>query len=151
VGVDHRVDRRELVLVQLVGPQVGADLGLRQDVGGELVADPVDVLEREEDLLLVRNVDTGDTWHALTPGPACAWGPTCRSPAPSPGGAGSGTPRRSACRWPCPSRFAPFPAPRRGGRSPRLDAAGCPDNAPPRRARIVASPPPPVIWRGIAF
>jgi hypothetical protein len=64
VRVDDRVDRGELILVELVGARIRAHLRLGQDVGRELRADPVDVLQREEDLLLVRNVDTCDTWHA---------------------------------------------------------------------------------------
>src|SRR5690606_32082605 len=67
VGVDVGVDGGELVLVQLVGAQVRVDLRLREDVGGELRADPVDVLEREEDLLPVGDVDTGDTRHVWLP------------------------------------------------------------------------------------
>jgi hypothetical protein len=43
-----------------------------------MLADAVDVLEGEEDLLLVRNVDTRDTWHAEAPltlelGPSRPW------------------------------------------------------------------------------
>src|ERR1051325_9464758 len=82
VGVDVGVDRRELLLVDLVGPLVGVHAGLGQDFSGELRPDPVDVLEGEVDFLAVGDVDTGDTWHwraPLIPEPACAWGPPCRS------------------------------------------------------------------------
>src|SRR5262249_10156687 len=48
-AVDDGVDRRELLLVQLAGAQVGVDRCLREDVMGELRPDPVDVLEGEED------------------------------------------------------------------------------------------------------
>ena len=65
VGVDKGVDRRERVLVELGGAQIRADLRFGQNVGRELGADPVDVLEGEEDLLFVGHIDAGDTWHGL--------------------------------------------------------------------------------------
>jgi hypothetical protein len=65
--VDDGADRTQLLVVELARKGVRFDPGLLQDVGGELRADAVDVLQGVQDLLLFGDVDAGDAGHGDAP------------------------------------------------------------------------------------
>src|SRR2546423_3648163 len=65
VGVDPRPQAGDLLLGQVPHPGVGRDLGGRADHLGARQPDPEDVGERDFEPLLARDVDPGDTCHAV--------------------------------------------------------------------------------------
>src|SRR5258705_11829339 len=65
VAVDHLADLQHLLIAQLRDPTVIGNLDLRQDVGGILLANAMDVLERYQHALVGRNVHAGNTGHGL--------------------------------------------------------------------------------------
>ena len=67
VGVDGAGEGRDLLIVEITGLCVRVDADLEEDGCGELGSDAVHVLQGVVDLLVVRDINTGDTWHCETP------------------------------------------------------------------------------------
>ena len=65
VAVDHFADLQHFLVAQLRHATVIGNLDLLQDIGGVLLADAMDVLERDQDALVGRNIHTGNTGHGL--------------------------------------------------------------------------------------
>ncbi len=63
VAVDRLADLQHLGVGQLVDAALGRDADLVDDLLGELRADAVDVLQRDDDALVGRDVDASDTGH----------------------------------------------------------------------------------------
>src|SRR5262249_34071383 len=63
VAVDHFADLQNLGVGQLRHPSLGWQMHLLHDLLGLLRADAMDVLERDHDALVGRDVDTSDTGH----------------------------------------------------------------------------------------
>src|SRR6476661_3439538 len=65
VAVDHLTDLQHFLIAQLRNPTVIGNLDLLQDLGRILLADAVDVLERDQHALVGRDVHAGNTGHGL--------------------------------------------------------------------------------------
>src|ERR1700722_4510893 len=65
VGLENFADLADLVLGKLLGHLVRSDAGLRADVPRGGLANPVQVREREHDVLVAGEVDTCDAGHGL--------------------------------------------------------------------------------------
>src|SRR5882757_5300498 len=65
VAVDHLTNLQHFLIAQLRDPTVIGNLDLLQDFGRILLADAVDVLERDQHALVGRNVHAGNTGHGL--------------------------------------------------------------------------------------
>src|SRR4030088_2415291 len=65
VAVDHFADLQHFLIAQLRRAAIIGNLDLLQDVGRILLADAMDVLERDQDALVGRNIHAGNTGHGL--------------------------------------------------------------------------------------
>src|ERR1700704_638170 len=65
VAVDHFADLQHFLIAQLRHAAIIGNLDLLQDVGRILLADAMDVLERDQDALIGRNIHAGNTGHGL--------------------------------------------------------------------------------------
>src|SRR4051794_15630060 len=65
VAVDHFADLQHFLIAQLRHAAIIGNLDLLQDVGRILLADAMDVLERDQDALVGRNIHAGNTGHGL--------------------------------------------------------------------------------------
>src|SRR6266480_2863873 len=65
VAVDHFADLQHFLIAQLRHAAVIGNLDLLQDLGSVSLADTMDVLERDQDALVGRDVHTGNTGHGL--------------------------------------------------------------------------------------
>src|SRR6516165_11303771 len=63
VAVDHFADLQDLLVAQLADATIQRDLHLLHDVPGALLADAMDVLQRDEDALVGRDIHAGNTGH----------------------------------------------------------------------------------------
>src|SRR3984885_9306397 len=63
VAVDHFADLQDLLIAQLADAAILGDLHLLDDVGRALRADAMDVLERDQDALVGRDIHAGNTGH----------------------------------------------------------------------------------------
>src|ERR1700716_1037870 len=67
VAVDHFTDLQHFLIAQLIDPTFFGNLDLLHDLGGILLADSMDVLERDQDALVGRDIYTGNTGHEVSP------------------------------------------------------------------------------------
>src|SRR6266704_1288430 len=65
VAVDHFADLQHFLVAELVDPTVIRNLDLLHDVGRILLANAMDVLERDQDALVGRDIHAGNTGHGL--------------------------------------------------------------------------------------
>src|SRR5882762_4487103 len=65
VAVDHFADLQHFLIAQLRHPAVIGNLDLLQDLGSVSLADAMDVLERDQDALVGRDIHAGNTGHGL--------------------------------------------------------------------------------------
>src|SRR2546430_2289799 len=65
VAVDHFADLQHFLVGELADAAIQGDLHLLDDLGRILLADAVDVLERDQDALVGRDVPTGNTGQGL--------------------------------------------------------------------------------------
>ncbi len=56
-------DRLNLAVSKLVGLKVGVDFKLGKNLGGGSMTHSIDIGKRYLDRFVVRNVNSGDTWH----------------------------------------------------------------------------------------
>src|ERR1044071_6570533 len=75
IAVDHFTDLQDFLVGQLRHPTLHRDVDLRHDVLGVLLADAMDVLERDDDALVGRNIHACNSGHDFTPVPAGAAAP----------------------------------------------------------------------------
>src|ERR1700676_4418707 len=61
VAVDHFADLQHFLIAQLRDPAIVRNLDLLQDVGCILLADAMNVLERDQHALVGRNIHAGNT------------------------------------------------------------------------------------------
>src|SRR6202048_2347086 len=78
VAVDHFTDLQHFLIAQLRHAAIIGNLDLLEDVGRILLADAMDVLERDQDALVGRDIHAGNTGHGLLScrrslGPAVLW------------------------------------------------------------------------------
>src|SRR5580693_3801743 len=67
VAVDHFADLEHFGVAQLADAAIQRDLRLLHDLGRALLADAMDVLQRDQHALVGRNVHAGNTGHAVSP------------------------------------------------------------------------------------
>src|SRR5450432_3844106 len=65
VAVDHFADLQHFLVAQLRHAAVIGNLDLLQNLGRVLLADAMDVLERDQDALVGRDIHAGNTGHGL--------------------------------------------------------------------------------------
>src|SRR3982074_1706304 len=65
VAVDHFADLQNFLVAELADAALGGNLHLLDDLGRVLLADAMDVLERDQDALVGRDIHTGNTGHGL--------------------------------------------------------------------------------------
>src|SRR5260221_4319713 len=65
VAIDHFADLQNFLIAELADATLGGDLHLLDDLGRVLLADAMDVLERDQDALVGRDIHTGNTGHGL--------------------------------------------------------------------------------------
>src|SRR5947207_861157 len=65
VAIDHFADLKNFLIAELADATLGGDLHLLDDLGRVLLADAMDVLERDQDALVGRDIHTGNTGHGL--------------------------------------------------------------------------------------
>src|SRR5262249_35424048 len=65
VAVDHFADLKHFLVAQLADPALFGNLHLLYDVGRDLGADAMDVLQRDQYALVGGNIDAGNTGHSL--------------------------------------------------------------------------------------
>src|SRR6266481_4572692 len=65
VAVDHFADLQNFLIAQLSDAAISRDLNLLHDFGRALLADAMDVLKRDQDALVGRDVHAGNTGHGL--------------------------------------------------------------------------------------
>src|SRR6266403_5108961 len=65
VAVDHFADLQHFLIAQLRYAAIIGNLDFLQDVGRILLADAMDVLERDQHALVGRNIHAGNTGHGL--------------------------------------------------------------------------------------
>src|SRR5712671_4677396 len=65
VAIDHFTYLQHLLIAQLRHAAVIGNLDLLHDLGRILLADAVDVLERDQDALVGRDIHAGNTGHGL--------------------------------------------------------------------------------------
>src|ERR1700754_4059351 len=63
VAVDHFADLQHFLVGELADAAIHRDLHLLHDLASVLLADAMDVLKRDQDALVGRDVDAGDTGH----------------------------------------------------------------------------------------
>src|SRR4030088_2822260 len=67
VAVDHFTDLQHFLIAELRDAAIIGNLDLFHDLGGILLADAMDVLERDQDALVGRDIYTGNTGHEVSP------------------------------------------------------------------------------------
>src|SRR5205823_1666581 len=77
VAIDDLADLEHLGIGELRHPPLGREVTLLHDLTGRLRPDSMNVLQRDHDALVGRNIDASDTGHALH---SC-----CRSAEKAPG------------------------------------------------------------------
>src|SRR6266850_2738616 len=65
VAVDHFADLQNFLVAQLADATIHGDLDLFNDLGRVLLADAMDVLERDQNALVGRDIHAGNTGHGL--------------------------------------------------------------------------------------
>src|SRR5881394_1956352 len=65
VAVDHFANLQNFLVAELADATLSGDLYLLDDLGRVLLADAMDVLERDQDALVGRDIHTGNTGHGL--------------------------------------------------------------------------------------
>src|ERR1700731_985108 len=65
VAVNHFTNLQHFLIAQLRDPAINRNLDFVQDVGRILLADTMDVLERDQNALVGRNIHAGNTGHGL--------------------------------------------------------------------------------------
>src|SRR5215213_3782997 len=65
VAVDHFADLQNFLVAQLADATFHGDLDLLDDLGRVLLADAMDVLERDQHALVGRDIHAGNTGHGL--------------------------------------------------------------------------------------
>src|SRR4051794_29291135 len=65
VAVDHFADLQNFLVAQLADATLRRNLDLLHDLGSVLLADAMDVLERDQDALVGRDIHAGNTGHGL--------------------------------------------------------------------------------------
>src|ERR1043165_2668188 len=65
VAVDHFADLQNFLVAELADATLRGNLHLLDDLGRVLLADAMDVLERDQDALVGRDIHTGNTGHRL--------------------------------------------------------------------------------------
>src|ERR1700736_3863688 len=65
VAVDHFADLQDFLIAQLADATIHRDLHLLDDLGSILLADTMDVLERDQNALVGRDIHAGNTGHGL--------------------------------------------------------------------------------------
>src|SRR6185295_17534287 len=65
VAVDHFADLQDFLVAQLADATIRRDLDLLDDLGRVLLADAMDVLERDQNALVGRDIHAGNTGHGL--------------------------------------------------------------------------------------
>src|SRR5712675_975089 len=65
VAVDHFADLQNFLVAELADAPLGGDLHLLHDLGRILLADAMDVLERDQNALVSRDIHAGNTGHGL--------------------------------------------------------------------------------------
>ncbi len=63
IRVNDLVDLCDLLFGQFVRPDIAINLSFRQQVGGKLRTDPVNVLQCVQDLLAIGDIITRNSWH----------------------------------------------------------------------------------------
>src|SRR3978361_1284155 len=63
VAVDDFADLKHFLVAELAAPPLGLNLHLRDDLGRVLLADAMDVLERDQDALVGWDIHAGNTGH----------------------------------------------------------------------------------------
>src|ERR1700731_3221013 len=79
VTVDHFTDLQYFLIAELRHPAVIRNLDLFQDVGRVLLADAMDILERDQHALIGRNIHAGNTGHGLLSCRRSLWDRPCAS------------------------------------------------------------------------
>src|SRR3982074_1936582 len=65
VAIDHFTNLQHFLVAQLRHPALAGDLDLLHDLGGILLADAMDILKRDQDALVGRDIHAGNTGHRL--------------------------------------------------------------------------------------
>src|ERR1051326_7836459 len=65
VAVDHFADLQDFLVAQLADATILRDLDLLDDLGRVLLADAMNVLERDQNALVGRDIHAGNTGHGL--------------------------------------------------------------------------------------
>src|SRR2546421_3662685 len=65
VAVDHFADLQDFLVAQLADATISRDLDLLDDLGRILLADAMNVLERDQNALVGRDIHAGNTGHGL--------------------------------------------------------------------------------------
>src|SRR6478752_6526051 len=65
IAVDHFTNLQHFLIAQLRDTAINGNLHLVQDLGRVLLADAMDVLERDQNALVGRDIHTGNTGHGL--------------------------------------------------------------------------------------
>src|SRR3984885_15183884 len=65
VAVDHFTNLQHFLIAELVDAAIFWNLDLLHDLGRVLLADAMDVLERDQDALVSRDIHAGNTGHGL--------------------------------------------------------------------------------------
>src|ERR1700726_1737307 len=65
VAVDHFTDLQHFLIAQLRDAAINGNLDLLHDLGRVPLADAMDVLERDQNALVGRNIHAGNTGHGL--------------------------------------------------------------------------------------
>src|SRR5258708_29417022 len=65
VAIDHFTNLQPFLIAQLRDAAISRNLDLLDDVGRILLADAMDVLKRDQDALVGRDIHTGNTGHRL--------------------------------------------------------------------------------------
>src|ERR1700733_274013 len=65
VAVDHFTNLKDFLIAELIDAAIFWNLDLLHDLGRVLLADAMDVLERDQDALVSRDIHAGNTGHGL--------------------------------------------------------------------------------------
>src|SRR5690554_6127406 len=67
IPVDGLTDLDDFRVGELVDTTLRGNANLGADILGELVADPVDILQRDDNALICRDIDASNTCHVCSP------------------------------------------------------------------------------------
>ena len=65
IAVDHFADLQDFLVAQLADATIQGNLDLFDDLGRVLLADAMDILERDQHALVGRDIHAGNTGHGL--------------------------------------------------------------------------------------